>query len=142
MSDQDLRHREFIGRGLQFPLRVDAQGGLALTRGGREVEESIRVILETAPGERVMRPEFGCRAWELMFAPRNAETEATLVEFVQEALALWEPRIDVAEITLVEDPHYDDSIMLVNIRYRIKQSHDERSIVFPFYIMNETGEPT
>lgn len=137
MAERDLRNREFVGRGLHFPLRVDSHGGLALTRGASEVEESIRIVLETAPGERVMRPDFGCRVWELLFDPRNAATEAAAIEYVEEALKLWEPRIDVVEVKLVDDPNYDDSVMLIEIRYRIKRTHDERSIVFPFYIMDE-----
>ncbi|MCB0113689.1 MAG: GPW/gp25 family protein [Caldilineaceae bacterium] len=140
MADRDLKNREFVGRGLHFPLRVDSHGRLALTRGASEVEESIRVILETAPGERVMRPEFGCRVWELLFDPRNAATEAAVVEYVQDALKMWEPRIDVLSVTLVDDPNLDDSVMLVQIQYRIKRTHDERSIVFPFYIMDEPAE--
>lgn len=140
MAERDLRNREFVGRGLRFPLRVDARGGLALTNGVSEVEESIRIILETAPGERVMRPEFGCRVWELLFAPRNAATEAAVIEYVEDALKLWEPRIDVVEVLLVDDPNYDDSVMLIEIRYRVKRTHDERSIVFPFYIMDEPAE--
>lgn len=139
MADNDLRNREFIGRGLTFPLQVNTQGGLALTRGPAEIEQSMRVILETAPGERVMRPEFGCRAWELMFAPRNAFTEATLIEYVEEALAIWEPRIEVSAVEVIDDPSYDDSVLLVEIRYRVKNTHEERSLVYPFYIMDEAG---
>ncbi|MBI1298426.1 baseplate protein [bacterium] len=140
MSERDLRNREFVGRGLHFPLRVNAQGGLALSRGASEIEESIRIILETAPGERVMRPEFGCRVWELLFDPRNAATEAAAIEYVAGALKLWEPRIDVVSVNMINDPNYDDSVMLVEIQYRIKRTHDERSIVFPFYIMDEPVE--
>ena len=87
-----------------------------------------------------MRPEFGCRVWELLFDPRNAATEAAVVEYVQDALKMWEPRIDVLSVTLVDDPNLDDSVMLVQIQYRIKRTHDERSIVFPFYIMDEPAE--
>ncbi len=137
MAERDMRSREFVGSGLHFPLRVNSHGGLALTQGASEVEESIRIVLETSPGERVMRPDFGCRVWELVFAPRNAATEATMIEYVEDALAMWEPRIEVISVTLVDDPNYDDSVVLVNILYRVKRTHDERSIVFPFYIMDE-----
>lgn len=137
MAGDDLRNREYIGQGFNFPLHLDAQGRLALTQGVSEIEQSIRIILETIPGERVMRPEFGCRAWELMFAPRDATTEAQLVEFVEEALRMWEPRIEVAGVEIVENSGYDDSVILVNILYSVKNTYDERSIVYPFYIMDE-----
>jgi uncharacterized protein len=136
MSQSKMRNREFIGQGLYFPLRVNSHGGLALTNGENELEQSIRVILETSPGERVMRPEFGCRVWELLFAPRHATTIALLIEYVEEALARWEPRIDVTGVDVIEEPNYDGAL-LVNIRYTIKNTHDQRSIVYPFYIMDE-----
>lgn len=134
---ENLRDREFIGQGLNWPLRLDAQGGVAMTQGEMEIEQSIRIILETIPGERVMRPEFGCRAWELMFAPRNGATESQLIEFVQEALRMWEPRIEVVAVEILRNTGHDDSVILTDIRYAVKNTHDERSIVYPFYIMDE-----
>lgn len=135
-NERDLHHREFIGRGLSFPMKFDSQGRLALSSGQDELEQSIRIILSTAPGERVMRPTFGCRAWELIFEPRDDVTEAKLVEYVREALLMWEPRVNVIGIDIIEDSRYDETI-LVNIRYEIKGTHDERSIVHPFYIEPE-----
>jgi uncharacterized protein len=134
---EDIRNREFIGQGLNWPLQLNAQGGVAMTQGQAEIEQSIRIILETIPGERVMRPEFGCRVWELMFAPRNAATEAQLIEFVHDALRMWEPRVVVTAVDIVRNTSYDDSVILTDIRYQIKNTHDERSIVYPFYIMDE-----
>ncbi|MCL4831777.1 MAG: GPW/gp25 family protein [Caldilineaceae bacterium] len=134
---EDLRNREFIGQGLHWPLQLNSQGGVAMTQGEMEIEQSIRIILETIPGERVMRPEFGCRAWELMFAPRNATTEAQLIEFVREALRMWEPRIEVVSVEIARHTGHDDSVILADIRYVVKNTHDERSIVYPFYIMDE-----
>ena len=134
---EDLRNREFVGQGLNWPLQLNSQGSIALAQGQMEIEQSIRIILETIPGERVMRPEFGCRVWELMFAPRNAATEAQLIEYVQEALRVWEPRIDVTAVDIARNTSYDDSVILTDIRYVVKNTHDERSIVYPFYIMDE-----
>jgi phage baseplate assembly protein W len=136
MPDGDLRNREFLGQGLAFPLQFGARGGLALAAGERDIVQSIRLILETTPGERVMRPEFGCRARELLFAPRNAATEALLVLYVEQALGRWEPRIQVTAIEAKDDPA-NDGAWLVEIRYEIKATHDERSLVHPFYIMTE-----
>jgi uncharacterized protein len=136
MSQTNIRNREFIGRGLSFPMQVDSQGRLSLTNGENEIFQSIRIILETSPGERVMRPTFGCRVWELIFEPRDASTEALLKEYVREALAMWEPRIEVTGVDILEEGAPQEVVM-VNIRYLIKNTHDERSIVYPFYIMDE-----
>jgi phage baseplate assembly protein W len=134
--DNNAREREFLGQGLAFPLQITPRGGLALASGERDIEQAIRIILETAPGERVMRPEFGCRIYELVFAPRNAATEGLLMHYVQEALERWEPRINVQEIDIAPNAG-DGATMLVEIKYRIKDTHDERSIVYPFYLTGE-----
>jgi len=136
--DTNLRNREFLGQGLAFPLQVNSRGEIALARGERDIEQSIRIILETMPGERVMRPDFGCRIWELVFAPRDPTTEGLLIHYVQEALTRWEPRIDVQRIYVGDDPAQDGTV-LININYQIKSTHDERSIVHPFYLAGEEG---
>ncbi len=131
-----LRDREFIGTGLAFPLQFSPRGDIALATGEHDIEQAMRLILETVPGERVMRPEFGCRAKELIFAPRNSATEALLITYVQDALAMWEPRIDVLDVSISADASQDGA-WLVEIAYEIKATHDERSLVHPFYILNE-----
>lgn len=136
MSD-DLRSREFVGQGLHYPLAVDSRGRLALTNPVNEVEQSIYVILETAPGERVMRPEFGCRIWELIFDPRDLEMEARVITYVEEALNRWEPRITIKEIEILPSQPHNQHLLQVRIVYEVKNTHDERSIIYPFYIMNE-----
>jgi len=135
MSD-NVRDREYIGQGLAFPLQLDPRGGIALASGERDIEQAIRIILMTAPGERMMRPEFGCRIHELVFAPHDAATESLAVYYVQEALARWEPRIDLQAVDIVADPRRD-GVLLVEIKYQIKDTHDERSIVYPFYLTGE-----
>ncbi len=123
----------FLGRGIGFPLRLDPRGGLALTSPEQDIAESIRIILSTRPGERVMRPEFGCRAHDLLFAPRNAQTEALMQQYVAEALAMWEPRIDVLAVNVSMEDGLDGGLY-VEVEYQIKATHDERSIVYPFFI--------
>lgn len=128
--------REFLGQGLAFPLQVNPIGEIALAKAERDIEQAIRIILSTAPGERVMRPEFGCRAHELTFAPRDAATAGLLVEYVKAALGRWEPRIDVQQVNVSDHPQCDGAL-LVEINYHIKATHDERSIVYPFFLMGE-----
>lgn len=128
--------QEFLGRGLAFPLQVNPRGEIALVGGGRDIEQSIRIILGTTPGERVMRPEFGCRIHELLFAPLNAATEGLMVHYVEQALGWWEPRIDVREVKVTPDPRRDGAVF-IEILYEIKSTHDERSIVYPFFLIGE-----
>ena len=130
------REKEFLGRGLAFPLQVNARGEISLVGGARDIEQSIRIILSTRPGERVMRPGFGCRAHELLFEPRNVATEALMQQYVIEALTRWEPRIEVTGINVYADNEVDGAL-LVEINYLIKSTHDQRSIVYPFFLAGE-----
>jgi len=134
--DKRSRDREYIGQGLAFPLQISQQGGLALAHGFNDIEQAIRIILGTSLGERVMRPEFGCRIHELVFAPNNATTRQLLAYYVEEALDRWEPRITVREINTTTDPSRDGAL-LVEIKYEIKDTYDERSIVYPFFLQGE-----
>ncbi len=125
-----------IGKGWSFPMQLDPQGRIALVTNSSEIEQSMRIILETLPGERRMRPTFGCRAKELLFEPINGETQTRMVEYVEQALDMWEPRINVIAVEAEPQPgylgHWD-----VAIRYEVKSTHDERSIVHPFFIEDE-----
>lgn len=132
----DSHNKEFLGRGLAFPLQVNSRGEIALVTAERDIEQAIRIILGTRPGERVMRPDFGCRASELMFEPRDAATETRLQQYVLEALRRWEPRIEVQEVNVATDPNLDGALF-VEIFYFIKATHDERSIVYPFFLAGE-----
>src|SRR5919202_1713135 len=89
---------DFLGSGLAFPVGVDARGRIALAHRERDIEEAIRIILLTPKGQRVMRPEFGCQIHELVFAPNDATTAGLAAYYVEEALAMWEPRIQVLDV--------------------------------------------
>lgn len=139
MSDamwRQARDKAYLGQGLAWPLQVDSRGGLALAHGERDLEQAIQIILETAPGERVMRPEFGCRIHDLVFAPHDAATEGLVIHYVEAALERWEPRVAVQQVNISTDPTRD-GVLLIEIRYQVKDSHDERSIVHPFYLTGE-----
>jgi len=128
--------RSFLGNGLSFPVRMNGRGEVMLVTGNEDIEQSIRIILGTRPGERVMRQDFGCRAYELMFDPRSAATISLLQEFVYDALRMWEPRIEVLSVNVTADKE-NDGALLAEIEYEIKAIHDTRSIVYPFYIEPE-----
>ena len=122
---------DFIGVGWAFPVRLDGRGRIAMARE-RDIEEAIYMILLTPRGQRVMRPEFGSRLHELVFAPNDATTAGLAEYYVEEALGRWEPRIRVREVNAQPDPA-NDGRMLIDIQYEVKASYDSRSLVFPFY---------
>ena len=125
---------EFVGRGWVFPLRIGPQGGIALTHERDEIDQSIALILSTSPGERVMRPTFGCRLHTLVFAPNNSHTAAQARRYVEEALGMWEPRINVLQVEVGRDGD-QASALAIEIHYEIKATHDQRSLVYPFYLI-------
>ena len=108
------------------------RGRISLSHRERDIEESIIMILLTPKGQRVMRPEFGCEIHELVFAPNNATTAGLAAYYVQEALRMWEPRIEVRRVDANPDPD-GEGRLLVQIDYEIKATYDQRSLVFPFY---------
>jgi phage baseplate assembly protein W len=128
--------KDIVGSGWTFPPRISAQGGLALTRGFSELDQAILIILSTSPGQRVMRPTFGCRLHDLVFAPNDSKTSAQARRFVEEALGMWEPRIRVVNIDVGPDPQ-DASRLVIQIEYQVKATHDRRSLVYPFYLIPE-----
>lgn len=128
--------QKFLGSGLNFPLRTDVRGQIALVSGNEDIEQSIRIILSTRPGERVMRPTFGCAVQDLLFEPKSAATASLLQESVYAALAMWEPRITVKSVDVTDDDDQPGAL-LAEIQYEIKAIHDTRSIVHPFYLADE-----
>jgi len=125
---------DFVGRGFAWPLGVDHTGSIAMTTPGGDLEDSIRMVLLTAPGERLMRPQFGCRIWDLMFEPVNANLLGLISQAVRDALAQWEPRIDVEEVTPVQDAE-SSGLVQIRIVYRIRSTNDLRNLVYPFYVI-------
>jgi uncharacterized protein len=125
---------EFIGSGWAFPLRTDATGSIALVAREQEIQESIRLILGTAYGERPMRPEFGCALHDYVFAPADATTGGQIAYEVRLSLERWEPRIDVLDVEVDTDPG-DDATLWIEVRYEHRGANDPRNLVFPFYVI-------
>jgi phage baseplate assembly protein W len=125
---------EFIGRGWAFPLRTDPTGGIALVTREREIEEAIRLVLGTSPGERPMRPEFGCRIHDYVFASADGATASAIAAEVREAIRRWEPRVDVEDVQVSFDAR-DAAVMYIDIKYAIRRTNDRRNLVFPFYVI-------
>jgi uncharacterized protein len=137
----DFERERLIGRGWGAPLRVGGGGGIELVDGNREIEEAIAVILATAPGERVMRPEFGCRIHELVFSPVNSETLGMAQRYVEEALGRWEPRVDVRSVRMaLSSDDESNGLLRITVDYAIRATKDERTLVYPFYIIEHEGQ--
>jgi phage baseplate assembly protein W len=124
----------FIGRGISWPMGVDHTGSLALTSGAGDIDRSLRIVLATAPGERVMRSQFGCRIWDMMFEPVTENLLGAMSEAVLDAVAQWEPRIEVNDVNVVADAD-DASLVRIVLRYTVKTTNDERNLVYPFYVI-------
>jgi phage baseplate assembly protein W len=125
---------EFVGSGWAFPLRADPTGNVALVTGAQEIEESIRLILMTEPGERPMRPEFGCAVHDYVFAPADASTAGDIANAVRVAINRWEPRIDLGTVVVRFDA-VDRGVLYVDIEYAVRGTNSPRNLVFPFYVI-------
>lgn len=123
---------QFIGSGWAFPLRVDAGGSMALVSREREIVEAIRLILATAPGERPMRPEFGCGIHDFVFAPADENTAGQIAFEVRASLDRWEPRIEVNDVVVGFD-EVEAGTLYIDIQYSLRGTNDPRNLVFPFY---------
>ena len=113
--------------------RIDGRGRIAVSKYVQSVEESIRIILGTARGERVMRPDFGADLYRLSFSPNNTSTAGLAIFYVQEALTKWEPRIELLNIDADADEN-DANTLLITLDYRIVSMNTEHNLVYPFYL--------
>jgi phage baseplate assembly protein W len=123
----------FLGVGFKFPFQVGPNGGIQMSRYELNIEEAVRVIIGTALGERQMRPNFGCRIHDFVFAPNNTSTQTLVAYHVEEALAKWEFRIRNIEVKAMPDPDSPERI-LVDVRYEIRATNSVHNLVFPFYL--------
>lgn len=125
---------DFVGAGWAFPVSTDPTGSIALVTRDREIQESIRLILGTAPGERPMRPEFGCRIHEHVFGPANSSTAGQAAHDVREAIERWEPRVDLLDVSVSFDRVAAGTLFL-DLTYTLRGDNDPRNLVFPFYVI-------
>lgn len=128
----------FLGSGLSFPVRPDITQSLPVASGAEKVRQSIWLILATAPGERRMRPDFGCGIHDLVFQANTTALHGVVTDRVRTALVTWEPRIDVLDVT-VEAPTDATNVLLVRIAYRIRATNTTHNMVYPFFLSEGTG---
>ncbi|MEU1376035.1 GPW/gp25 family protein [Streptomyces triculaminicus] len=125
---------DIIGAGWAFPAVITGTGRVGLATGADDVEQAVRIILSTAPGERPMRPEFGCGIHGLVFDSLDATTVARADVEVRRALDRWEPRITVDDLLFSTDT-VDIGVLYIDIRYRLCTTNEPRNLVFPFYTL-------
>ena len=131
--------RDFLGKGLRFPVSVNLNGGVSSSTLEENVRQSLFIILGTAPGERIYRPEFGCRIHDLMFAPNSAMTAALAEKYCEAAIYKYEPRID--EVVARASPNADQPNRLdIRIEYVIANKNEKRNLVYPFYLRSEDDD--
>lgn len=126
----------FLGAGWSFPPAPAGATDIAMVSEEEDVRQAILLILQTAKGERLMRPDFGCGLRKLAFAPLNTTTKTLVRKEVQDALIEWEPRIDVQEITVTND-HSTPSVLQIDIRYQVRSTNTFYNLVFPFYLQEQ-----
>ncbi len=125
---------DFRGVGWAFPVGVDpTTGSVLLARDDESIAASIRLIIGTARGERLMRPTFGCGIHDLVFAPNNTTTAALVAFEVRDALIEWEPRVDVRDVQVAPDPA-EGNTLLIQVEYRVRRTNNVFNLVYPFYL--------
>lgn len=141
---------DFLGRGWRFPPALEL-GHVAMSAHEAKVAEAIRIILGTARGERVMRPDFGCGIHELVFEAATEGTLALVRAAVREALLLWEPRVELLDVRIEQAPGRAprrdlprgpdlppagarDGTLFIGIDYRVRSTNNEFNMVHPFYL--------
>lgn len=129
---------DFLGRGWNFPVKPGANGRLAFIGGEEKIRQSIWLILSTAPGERQMRPEFGCGIHDLVFEPNTTALHGLVQTRVRESLTRFEPRIDVTDVR-VETPPDARNYLLIRVDYRIRSNNAFYNLVYPFFINEGAG---
>lgn len=129
--------KDFLGRGWRFPVAADAAGRLAMSEYEEDVRESIHLILMTAKGERVMRPDFGSGLYDFVFASMSVTVMGSIQAAVKDALVQWEPRAQVLSVN-VEADQGEVGKLNIDVEYRVRATNNRFNLVFPFYLRERT----
>ena len=130
--------KDFLGTGWAYPVGTDYQGDVELSSADANIRESVRIIIGTAKGERVMRPEFGCEVHDYVFAAADPATLSMIEDAVEEALIQWEPRIDVESVDAAPDEDNPNRV-LIDIDYWVRETNSSANLVYPFYLQEGEG---
>jgi hypothetical protein len=125
---------DFLGLGWNFPVGLDDSGQIQLAADGQTgISQSIWMILSTSPGERPMRPDFGCGISDMVFGVNDAATASAVAATVRQSLTTWEPRIDVLDVYVAPDPSRP-GLLLIEINYQVSSTNSRFNLVYPFYL--------
>lgn len=130
-------NRNLLGKGLRFPVGADISGSVGYSGYEKSIEESIRILLGTTPGERLMRPDFGCAINEIVFSPNSPRTITMAIRYIEDAIVRWEPRVILKEVSGDIDPENPVKVN-IHIEYEIRSVNTFFNMVYPFYL--ERGE--
>jgi hypothetical protein len=122
----------FLGIGWKLPVSLE-DGRIDMAESEESIRESIWIILATARGERKMRPDFGCGIHDLVFAVHSGETLGRVASEVRQALILWEPRIDLLDVSANTD-EAEPTRLLIQIEYQVRATNNRFNLVYPFYV--------
>jgi phage baseplate assembly protein W len=131
---------DFLGTGWRFPILPDEAGRLAYASGEESIEHCLRALLLTGLGERVMRPDFGTRAPDLVFAPDSVQNLHDLEDSIRDAVRSFEPRVELEDVRAEMAPG-EESRVTVSIVYRIRRTNTKANLVFPFYLGTIGSQP-
>lgn len=138
----------FLGRGVGFPVSLNGAGKLQTAEYEESVRQSILIVLGTAKGERLMRPDFGCGIYEMVFEINSASVAGKISQAVQEAILKFEPRVDVMDVKvtsgfLTNDRDFEaaqnGSVLMIEIKYQVRASNNVFNLVYPFYLERSAG---
>ncbi len=138
----------FLGRGVGFPVSLNGAGKLQAAEYEESVRQSILIILGTAKGERLMRPDFGCGIYDLVFEINSASVAGKISQAVQEAILKFEPRVDVLDIKVTSgffksnnqfEAAQNSSVLMIEIKYQVRASNNVFNLVYPFYLERSAG---
>lgn len=131
----------FLGTGWSFPPTFDKiSRGVVMVKNEDDIEESLRILLSTQPGERVMEPEFGCDLRPLVFEPMSSLLASSIENEVKIAVIRYEPRIDLNSVTIVfPDDVLHDGVVFINIDYTVRITNTRSNIVYPYYKIEGTN---
>lgn len=128
--------RREAGEVLVGGLRVALTGALETVDAPGSIRQALRLLLSTEPGERVMRPGYGCPLSQLMFSPNDDTTAGLAQHFVRRAVETWEPRVEILQLATARDPD-EPSRLVILLQYRIRRSHVIDRLTVPLSLMGD-----
>jgi phage baseplate assembly protein W len=138
----ETQNKDFLGRGWAYPVSLDpVTGFVTFAEYEEDIRQAIRIIIETAPGERLMRPDFGCGIHDLVFSSPDSNSLQRAQSTIEDALRKYEARIDVLSVSVTSDPQASDGRLWIELEYRVRKTNQLGNFVFPFYFKEGGAAP-